>query len=273
MNEFAKKRIWGPTPKYPLVEAYNRKSDEFKIIAGPCSIESIDHAYKMADIIKNAGATHFRGGVFRAGTFPSSNKFGYVETEIINHYHLAAKINSLKNVIEVLDYSQDQLDMVATFCDVFQVGARSMQNYTLLKKLGEYRKPVFLKRAAGATLDEFLGAAEHLLVGGVEDLTLIERGGASIHNHVRWDLSISMIPTIQRITEIPIVVDASHGTGRRDIVTPMTLAGIAAGADGFLVEVHEDPEKSLSDAEQAIDPFMFGVLMKKIKAVRSAIND
>lgn len=274
MSEFAKRRTWGPQPRYPLVEAYRRINNlPFKVIAGPCSIESIDHAYQMAVVVKEGGATHFRGGVFRAGTFGNTNKFGYIDPEIINHYHLAAKLHGLKNVIEVLDYSGPQLDMVATFCDVFQVGARSMQNYTLLRKLGEYDKPVFLKRSPGATLDELLGAAEHLLVGGVKDLTLVERGGASILNHVRWDLSISMIPAIQRITEIPIIVDASHGTGRRDLVIPMTLAGVAAGADGILVEVHTEPEKSLSDADQAIDPEMFEKLMKKINVVRSAIND
>lgn len=272
MSEFAKKRIWGPEPHYPLVESYQRESWRDTYIAGPCSLESEAQIYKMAGIIKGAGATHLRSGVFRAGTYPGKS-FGYIEMELINHYYLAAKMNGLKNIIEVLDYSDESLDLIEPFCDCFQVGARSMQNYSLLRKLGRYGKRVFLKRAAGATIDEFLGAAEHLLVGGVKEVTLIERGGSSIHSHVRWDLSISIIPAIKQMSQIPILVDASHGTGRRDLVPSMTLAGIAAGADGALIEVHETPEKSLSDSEQAITPEIFKVLMKKIKAVRSAIND
>lgn len=271
MNNFSMQREYGPKPNYPLVKSYKNKG-EFISICGPCSIESIDHAYRMAEIVKMGGATHFRGGVFRAGTFPTSNKFGYIDNEIINHYNIASKINKLKNVIEVLDYSKDKLDYISNYCDVFQVGARSMQNYTLLRKLGEYKKPVFIKRAAGATLDEFLGAAEHLLIGGVENITLIERGGATIHNHVRWDLSMSMIPAIKTISNIPIVIDASHGTGRRDLVPSMTLAGVAAGADGVLIEVHDNPEQSLSDADQAIDPGTFNQLMIKINKVRDAIK-
>ncbi len=272
MSEFSFKRSFGPNPKYKNVINYKKNNDDFIYICGPCSIESIEHTYKMAEIVKESGATHFRGGVFRAGTYPNDSKFGYIDDEIINHYSLASKKYGLKNIIEVLDYSKDKLDYISKYCDIFQVGARSMQNYTLLRKLGEYKKPVFLKRAAGATIDEFLGAAEHLLVSGVENITLIERGGSSIHNHVRWDLSVSIIPAIKNITQIPIIIDASHGTGRRDLVTPMTLAGVAAGSNGILVEVHDNPKMSLSDSDQAIDPEEFKNLMNKIKKVRDAIK-
>lgn len=270
--DFSEARSFGPKPHYPLVRAYSRKDiSEFKIIAGPCSYESVEHSFKMAKIVSDAGATHFRSGVFRAGTYPGLS-FGWLDEESLNQYSLAAKVHGLRNIIEVLDYSTESLDLIAPYCDVFQVGARSMQNYTLLRKLGRYEKPVFLKRAAGATIDEFLGSAEHILTGGVRDLTLIERGGSSNHRHVRWDLSISMIPAIKTLTAIPIIVDASHGTGRRDLVPAMTLAGIAAGADGALIEVHDQPERSISDAEQAIDPETFSNLITRIKAVRSAIE-
>ena len=271
MIDFSEVRSFGPKPKYPLVRGYSRPDiKEFKIIAGPCSYESVSHSFKMAKIVAEAGTTHFRSGVFRAGTYPGLS-FGWLDEESLNQYSLSAKVNGLRNIIEVLDYNTESLEMIAPYCDAFQVGARSMQNYTLLRKLGRYGKPVFLKRAAGATLDEFLGSAEHLLTGGITDLTLIERGGASIHNHVRWDLCVSMIPAIKQLTDIPILIDASHGTGRRDLVSAMTLAGVAAGSDGALIEVHDRPESSLSDAEQAIDIEMFENLMKKIKAVRSAI--
>jgi 3-deoxy-7-phosphoheptulonate synthase len=174
-------------------------------------------------------------------------------------------------VIEVLDYTEESLDMVSFYADCFQVGARQMQNYSLLKKLGKSKKTVFLKRNPGATLDEWLGSAEHLLSAGECYPVLIERGSATNANHVRWDLSISMIPAVKAISDIPIIVDGSHGTGRRDLVTPMSLAGVAAGADGMLVEVHTDPENSLSVKEQAIDPVTYQNLITKVRSLRNAL--
>lgn len=270
-QDFAFKRVWGPTPKYPLVMAYEPPNKEFITIAGPCSVENAEQIHKMADFVGRYGATHLRGGVFRAGTYPGKN-FGYVEKELIQHYFGAAKFAKLKNVIEVLDYQDHALDMVAGLCDVFQVGCRQMQNYTLLRKLGQYGKPVFLKRHPGTTLDEWLGAAEHLLTGGVQELYLIERGSSTHLNHVRWDLSLSLIPAVKSLTKIPVICDASHGTGRSDLVEPMTLAGVAAGAGGILVEVHETPEKSLSDAEQAIDPEAFKRLINKVTRIREVVK-
>lgn len=270
MNEFAKRRTWGPSPRYPLVESYLPISNDFIVIAGPCSVENKDQIESLAAIVGTLGATHLRGGVFRAGTYPGKN-FGYVERSLIEAYHRAAQDNGLKNIIEVLDYSEEQLDMVAANCDCFQVGARSMQNYTLLRSLGEYGKPVFLKRHPGATLDEWLGSAEHLLTGGVTELYLIERGSSTNANHVRLDLSISLIPAIKQLTKVPVIVDASHGTGRRDLVEPMTLAGVAAGAGGMLVEVHQDPANSLSDPDQAVTPTHFKQIIEKVKKIREAI--
>lgn len=271
-NEFAFKRLWGPVPKYPSVLAYEPKSTEFITIAGPCSVESPEQILAMAEFVSKQGATHLRGGVFRAGTYPGKN-FGYVEETLIAHFWAAAKRFKLKNIIEVLDYNEHMVDMVAKYADCFQVGCRQMQNYTLLRTLGSWKKPVFLKRHPGSTLDEWLGAAEHLLTGGCEEIYLIERGSVSHVNHVRWDLSLSMIPAIKALTKVPVICDASHGTGRRDLVMPMALAGVAAGAGGILVEVHEDPQNSLSDPEQALDTETFKVLMKKTTLIRNVINE
>ena len=269
MSDFAFKRVWGPCPAYPNVLSYQRNDDKFIVISGPCSVENEKQIHFTAGYVASQGATHLRGGVFRAGTYPGKN-FGWINEDLIAAYSNAAKSAGLKNIIEVLDYRD--LDFISKYTDCFQVGCRQMQNYTLLMELGKYKKPVFLKRHPGSTLDEFLGAAEHLLVGGVSELYLIERGSSTHLNHVRWDLSISMIPTIKNITKIPIICDASHGTGRRDLVIPMALAGIAAGANGILVETHPDPDKSLSDAEQAIGFLEFRALMYKANKVRSAIS-
>lgn len=183
-QEFAFKRVWGPVPKYPLVMAYEPPTNDFITIAGPCSVESPEQIHAMADFVGRYGATYLRGGVFRAGTYPGKT-FGYVEKELIQNYYGAAKFAKIKNIIEVLDYSEYQMDMIAKLCDAFQVGCRQMQNYTLLRLLGCYKKPVFLKRHPGSTLDEWLGAAEHLLAGGVRELYLIERGSSTHLNHVR----------------------------------------------------------------------------------------
>jgi 3-deoxy-7-phosphoheptulonate synthase len=271
MNEFSFKRTWGPEPRLDLVKAYKRKSDSFVFIAGPCSVESHEQIEIIADHVSKSGATHLRGGVFRAGTYPGKS-FGWIDESLIKHYHSTAKGYGLKNVIEVLDYTKESFDLIEKHCDVFQVGARAMQNYTLLRKLGEYDKPVFLKRNQGSTVDEWLGAAEHLLFGGVKELYLIDRGSSSYHTDCRWAPTLHTIPSVKSICDVPIIFDASHSTGRRDFVGPMAMAGVAAGSDGLLVETHYDPEKSLSDSEQAISLEEFSKLSKKIKSLRHLLE-
>lgn len=268
-TKFSHKRTWGPIPNYPLVKAY-KNVNKFVVVAGPCAVESIEQIHQMADFVGRYGATHLRGGIFRAGTYPGKS-FGLIDQDIIKHYYGAAKFAKLQNIVEVLDYSQKSLDKISPYADCFQVGCRQMQNYTLLRMLGEYKKPVFLKRHPGSTLDELLGSAEHLLTGGVEELYLIERGSSTHMNHVRHDLSLSLIGASKVITEIPVICDASHGTGRRDLVESMTLAGVASGSGGILVEVHSDPDNSLSDSDQAIDPESFKKIMKKVKLIREVI--
>ncbi len=273
MQEFATRRHWGPAFHCPRVISYQKTSaqNNFIVIGGPCSVENPAQIHTLAKHAKANGATHLRGGIYRAGTYPGKN-FGYVEQELILEFHEAAKQNGLKNIVEILDYSEESINIIASYADCFQVGCRQMQNYKLLRMLGSFNKPVFLKRHPGTTIDEFLGAAEHVLTGGTSELYLIERGSSTHATHCRWDLSISMIPAIQSMTKIPIIVDASHGTGRRDLVPPMTLAGVAAGADGVLVEFHEDPKNSLSDSDQAVGLVTFAHLMEQVGKIRQIVK-
>jgi 3-deoxy-7-phosphoheptulonate synthase len=269
MNEFSERRQWGPVPKIDRVKEYVNPLKKFTIIAGPCSVENETQIWSVAKIVSKF-ANHLRGGVFRAGTYPGQN-FGWVSRELLTSYRKASKHYKIRNIIEVLDYRD--LDFLHDFADCYQVGCRQMQNYTLLRLLGQTNKAVFLKRHPGATIDEFLGAAEHLLAGGVRELYLIERGSATNATHCRWDLSVSMIPAVKSMTNIPIIVDASHGTGRRDLVGPMTLAGVAAGADGLLVETHPDPKNSLSDHDQAISFKQFEDLMFRVEYLRKTLGE
>ena len=269
MSEFIFKRLHGPVPRYPLVLSYVPPHDKFTFIAGPCSVESSKQIHEIALKVAINGATHLRGGIFRAGTYPGKN-FGWIDESIIAAFWHSAKNNDLQNIVEVLDYRD--LNKLDQYSMCYQVGCRQMQNYTLLRAVGGAGKPVFLKRNPGATIDEWLGAAEYILDAGCKELYLIERGSVSHTNHTRWDLSISMIPAVQAITKIPILVDASHGTGRRDLVAPMTLAGVAAGANGCLIETHEDPLNSLSDADQALSIEDFSFLAAKIQTLRGVLK-
>lgn len=271
--EFKYKRTWGPNPRYPLVESYKKQNNDFIVVAGPCSYENENMFKFTAANVKLFGATHLRGGVFRAGTYPGDN-FGLLDEDYLKSHQAEAHYRGLKNVMEVLDYSPTSLHLFDKYADCLQIGSRQMQNYTLLKKVAELGKPVFLKRNQGSTLDEWLGAAEYLLKYGKGfcDPILVERGSSTFTNHTRWDLSISMIAAAKQITDLPVIVDASHGTGRRDLVEQMTLAGVAAGADGLLCEVHPNPDKSLSDSEQAIDISSFKTLMEKVFKIREAIK-
>ena len=272
MSDFATRRRWGPTPKYPKVVDYIPPDFNFICIAGPCSVESEDQIKRLAEFVAKQGATHLRGGVFRAGTYPGEN-FGLVGDDLIEAFAHAGRSNGLKTIIEVLDYRPEAMHRIAPFADCYQVGARQMQNYTLLRELGATEKQIFLKRNPGATIDEWLGAAEHLLTGGPCQPVLIERGSGTNSGHVRWDLSISMIPAVGAISKIPVVCDPSHVTCRRYLVEPLALAGVAAGAAGLLIEVHPIPEESFSDADQAITPTDFKNLMRKVRRIRKSLSN
>lgn len=268
MNKFNSQRTWGPTPKYPNVLKYPKQDKNGLItIAGPCFVESEAQIEQVCASLSSVGTTYMRGGVYRAGTYPPQD-FGFLEDRLRMWRRISDKYG-LDIVVECLDVRL--LDIIVQYADAIQIGARAMQNYALLMEARGCGKPLFLKRHHGATLDEFLGAAEYLAIKS-NNVHLIERGSVSYHNHVRWELSCSMIAAIKNITGMPIIVDASHGTGRADIVEPLTLAGIAAGADGFLCEIHPTPELSLSDAEQALHINKFEGLKSKANAVRRAIT-
>lgn len=272
MSEFAHKRTWGPTPIYDYVKAYAPVDNSFHIISGSCSVESEDQIYSIAKIVSGLGATHLRGGVFRAGTYPRRDMhFGYVDMSLIRHYHQAAKENGLKNIIEVIEYKEETVDKLAECCDVFQVGARATQHYPLLRFLPKYGKPIYLKRNVGITVDETLGAVEHLLTAGAKDIRIIERGSSTFMNDSRWTPVVHVIPSIKSICRVPVIWDASHATGRRDIVPSVCLAGVAAGASGILVECHENPTKSLSDADQAVEPKILSEIISKTKKIREIL--
>lgn len=270
-DPFAYQRFWGPSPIYHRVEKYTPPSEEFISIAGPCAVETPEQIHEIARVLGKLGIKYLRGGVFRAGTYPGSH-FGPAPEILIQEFSRAAHENGMKCIIEVLSYDHQFLSMALKYGDALQVGARQMQNYPLLRILGATKRTIFLKRHVGSTIDEFLGAAEHLLAGGLCNPVLIERGSSTHATHVRWDLSISMIPAIKAITKMPVIIDASHGTGRRDLVEPMTLAGVAAGANGFLIEVHPKPNMSLSDSDQAYPLDQFDKLWWKLKNLKQFVD-
>lgn len=244
------KRTFGPQPHYQRVLAHQTKFIKPIIIAGTCFVESRELFTKTALFLNNyKNITYLRGGVFRAGTYPPKENFG-LNKEMLKDWADFAHGISLKIIVECLDVRD--LDFILKYADAVQVGARQGQGYALLNELGKVDIPVALKRGQWMNLDEFLGAAEYLLAGEKCSPFLIERGSVSYHNHVRYEPSITMIAAIKQMTTLPILIDGSHGTGRSDLVLPIIRAGIAAGADGYLIEVHPKPDESLSDSEQAI---------------------
>ena len=268
--KFDKKRVWGPEPKYPTLLAIKEHDIKIKkpiIIAGPCSIENINIMRKIGSILKGK-ATYLRGGIYRAGTYPPDTDVRLLHDRVCRFIDTAKKYE-LKTVVEIINLRN--LPFLSSRFDVIQVGARQMQNYGLLMELSKIPNTITIKRNMGATLDEFLGAVEYLVRNGKRNVIMIERGGSTYHSHVRWDLSISLIAAVKRITSLPIIVDASHGTGRRDLVESMTLAGIAAGADGFLIEVHPEPEKSLTDTDQAFPLDKFNGLLNKANKIMEVL--
>lgn len=254
-------RTFGPVPQYERVLTYEPPDMPMPlIIAGPCQIESMEQVETIAAFLEQQKIDFMRGGIFSAGTYPG-DKFGLRENDLIMWRQIADSHN-LKIVVEVFD--PRHIDIVAHCADVIQIGARAMQNYALLTEVSKLDKWVTLKRAPGATMDELLGACEYLLKGKAKPI-LVERGGASHLNHTRWELSVSLIAAVKALCKVPILVDASHGSGRRDLVEPLTLAGIAAGADGCIVECHPDPDKAVgADAVQTISLPNMASLVRKV---------
>jgi 3-deoxy-7-phosphoheptulonate synthase len=238
------------------------------IAAGPCSVESREQIHSIAESVAKAGAKILRGGAFKPRTSPYAFQgLGQKGLEMMRE---AADKFRLFTVSEVMDPSQ--ISMMLEYVDMFQVGARNMQNYHLLRALGEVRKPVLLKRGMSATMEELLLSAEYILVGGNFNVVLCERGIRTFETYTRNTFDIAAIPVIKKLSHLPILGDPSHGTGRRDKVPPMARAAVAAGADGLLIEVHNDPDHALSDGAQSLDPTQFAQLMGELRIIAPAIG-
>jgi len=238
------------------------------VAAGPCSVESYDQINSVAESVTKAGAKILRAGAFKPRTSPYA--FQGMGEEGLKLMKEAAQKVGLFTVSEVMDPSQIQ--MMAGYVDIFQVGARNMQNYHLLRALGEVRKPVLLKRGMSATMEELLLSAEYILAGGNYDVILCERGIRTFETYTRNTFDIAAIPVIKKLSHLPMFGDPSHGTGRRDKVPPMARAAVAAGADGLLIEVHNDPDHALSDGAQSLDPAQFAQLMNELRIIAPAIG-
>ncbi len=238
------------------------------IVAGPCSIESREQAFAIAERVAKGGARFFRGGAYKPRTSPYAFQ-GMGEEGL----KIMAEIRDrfgLRIITEALD--EESLHLVAEYADVIQIGARNMQNFSLLKKVGRLRKPVMLKRGMSATLEEFLMAAEYILSEGNYEVILCERGVRTFADHTRNTLDLSIVPAVQRLSHLPIIVDPSHGTGKRNKVLPLSRAAVAVGADGLMVEVHHNPDHALSDGMQSIFPDQFDELMREIRQIAAILQ-
>ena len=241
---------------------------ELAMIAGPCSIENREQALAIAERVASAGAQFFRGGAYKPRTSPYA--FQGLGVDALK---IMAEIRDkfgLRIVTEALD--SETLDLVAEWADVIQIGARNMQNFSLLKKAGRLRKPVLVKRGLSATLEEFLMAAEYVMSEGNYQVILCERGVRTFNDHARNTLDLSIVPAVQRVSHLPIIVDPSHGTGRRDSVLPMARAAVACGADGIIVEVHHQPETAMSDGPQSIYPAQFAQMMNELEQIAPVVG-
>jgi 3-deoxy-7-phosphoheptulonate synthase len=241
---------------------------DLAVIAGPCSIETHEQAFAAAEQVAKAGAQFFRGGAYKPRTSPYA--FQGLGEEALKIMVEIRERYGLRIVTEAID--SEALELVDHYADVIQIGARNMQNYSLLKAAGRKRKPVLLKRGLAATLDEFLMAAEYVMSEGNYQVILCERGVRTFADHTRNTLDLSIVPAVQRLSHLPIIVDPSHGTGKRNKVIPMARAAVAVGADGLIVEVHHAPDKALSDGAQSIYPEQFVQLMDECSQIATVLH-
>jgi len=269
------------TQPYKLVSRLGRKEDtaitvagrtfgggHFSVIAGPCAVETLEQTLSVAEAVKKAGAHFLRGGAYKPRSSPYS--FQGLGEEGLKILAKARQETGLPIVTEVLD--TESMDLVAEYADVIQIGARNMQNFALLKRAGRCRRPVLLKRGMSATLDELLLAAEYVASEGNAQILLCERGVRTFFTHTRNTLDLAAVPAVKATSHLPIIVDPSHGTGRRDKVAPLARAAAAVGADGLMVEVHDDPDRALSDGPQSLLPDQFAALMKDVRAIAGLVG-
>jgi 3-deoxy-7-phosphoheptulonate synthase len=243
--------------------------DELAVIAGPCAVETREQVFKAAETVAKSGAKFFRGGAYKPRTSPYAFQ-GKGEEGLKILAEVRAEFG-LNIVTEAMD--ERGVDLVEKYGDCIQIGARNMQNFSLLKYVGQTRKPVLLKRGLSATLDEFLLAAEYIMAEGNYNVILCERGIRTFSGHARNTLDLSVVPAVQRATHLPIIVDPSHGTGRNYMVNPLARAGVAVGADGLIIEVHPRPEEALCDGAQALTPDQYLELYAQIQAIHKIIAE
>jgi 3-deoxy-7-phosphoheptulonate synthase len=242
---------------------------ELAVIAGPCSVDSEEQTIETALAVKAAGANMLRGGAFKPRTSPYSFQgLGLMGLKILQK---AKQKTGLPIVTEVLD--PRDVSWVAEYADILQIGTRNMQNFSLLKEVGRSGRPVLLKRGMYSTLEEWLNCAEYVLTEGNDQVILCERGIRTFEKYTRNTLDLSAVPAIKELTHLPIIVDPTHSTGRISLITPMSVAAIAAGADGLMIEVHVNPQKALCDGDQALTPEMFSNLVKRILPLRKFIDE
>ena len=261
-------RTFRPDDSVVAIDDVRIGGDEVIVMAGPCSAETEEQVDAAAAAVKRAGAKILRGGAFKPRSSPYSFQ-GLGEPGLIMLRN-AGNAHGLKVISEVMDINQ--IELIAKYCDIFQVGARNMQNFTLLRELGHARKPVLLKRGLSATIEEWLMSAEYILAGGNNDVILCERGIRTFETATRNTFDISAIPVVKKLSHLPVVADPSHGAGRRDMVAPMARAAVAAGADGLIIEVHTDPDHAWSDGAQSMFPSQFDRLMAELRIIAPAIG-
>ncbi|MBP6885067.1 MAG: 3-deoxy-7-phosphoheptulonate synthase [Bacilli bacterium] len=268
------------TPYYQVLRKYQKENTVIKvkdasfglgleIIAGPCSVESKEQIDKIAKRLKAMGIKALRGGAYKPRTSPYT--FQGLGEEGLKYLKMAGDKYNLAIVSEIM--SEDDLDLFIKYVDIIQVGARNMQNYALLKKLGKVKKTILLKRGFASTVDEWLLAAEYLLSMGNKEVILCERGIRTIANGSKATLDLNVIPHLKKISHLPVIVDPSHGTGLYEYVEPMSLAAIAAGADGLIIEVHHDPKAAFSDGVQTLSLERFEKLLKKVKSLSEHLQE
>jgi 3-deoxy-7-phosphoheptulonate synthase len=241
---------------------------ELAVIAGPCAVESREQVFAIAERVHRAGAQFFRGGAYKPRTSPYS--FQGLGEEGLRILAEVRERWGLRIVTEAID--NESLELVEEYADVIQIGARNMQNFSLLKRAGRAKKPVLLKRGMAATLEEFLMAAEYVMCEGNYNVILCERGVRTFADHTRNTLDLSVVPAVHRLSHLPILVDPSHGTGKRNKVTPLSRAAVAVGSDGLIVEVHNDPDRALSDGMQSLYPDQFDELMSEVRQIAAVLR-
>jgi len=250
------------------IDGFNVGGDDIIVIAGPCAVESRSQILETAHAVREAGANALRGGVFKPRTSPYA--FQGLGEEGLEYLVEAREQTGMPIVVEIM--SQTQLDVMIKYVDVFQVGARNMQNFNLLRVLGETRKSVLLKRGLSATIEELLMSAEYLLAGGNQQVMLCERGIRTFETSTRNTTDINAIPVLKNLTHLPVILDPSHATGHANYVAAIARAAIAAGADGLIVEVHPDPAKAVSDGKQSLKPEKFAEMVKQVKAIAEVMG-